>query len=297
MKRLLLSIALAFSFAAAQAQFIVIENFDAVPGVGWTRINQSTPVGPSNWGQGVVTQFDAGAFNGEPTAFAMVNSASAIGNGTISNWLMSPVITLQNDDIIRFFTRAGLPVGQTQVVYPDRLEMRISTNGSATAAPAADPFSVGDYTTLALTVNENLTTTGYPTSWTLYDYTVSGLSGPTDCKIAFRYFVTNGGTQGTNSNIIGLDLFSIERVLGTNEFFKTNFAVFPNPAHDTLNLKNTNAIAIDSIEMTDANGRIVKQFQVGQVSEQLNISDLNSGVYFLRIKSKQGIGSAKIVKN
>lgn len=297
MKRLLLTISLAFSFAAAQAQYIVIENFDVVPGVGWTRTNQSTPAGPSNWGQGVVTQFDAGAFNGEPTAFAMVNSASAIGNGTISNWLMSPMITLQNDDVIRFFTRVGLPVGQTQVVYPDRLEMRISTNGSATAPPAADPFAVGDYTTLALTINESLTTTGYPTSWTLYDYTVSGLSGPTDCKIAFRYFVTDGGTQGTNSNIIGLDLFSIERPLGTNEFFKANFAVFPNPVQNTLNIKNTNAIAIDSIEMTDANGRIVKQFKGNQISDQVNISDLNRGIYFLKIKSSQGTGSTKIVKN
>ena len=296
MRKLLLTLSLALSFAAVQAQFIVIENFDTVPGIGWTRTNQSTPVGPSNWGQGVVTQFDAGAFNGEPTAFAMVNSASAIGNGTISNWLMSPMITLQNGDIIRFFSRVGLPVGQTTVVFPDRLEMRISTNGSGTVVPSG-PDSVGDYTTLALTINENLTATGYPTSWSLYEYTVSGLSSPTDCKIAFRYYVTNGGTQGTNSNIIGLDLFSIERTLSTNDFFKTNFTVFPNPAKDTLDIQNTNGIAINSIDITDTNGRIIKQFDGKNITAQINISSLNAGVYFLKIHSDQGIGTTKIVKN
>lgn len=296
MKRLLLTFLLGLSFAT-QAQFIVIENFDTVPGIGWTRINQSSPTGPSNWGQGVVTQFDAGAFNGEPTSFAMVNSASAIGNGTISNWLMSPVITLQDGDIIRFFTRAGLPVGQTNVVYPDRLELRISTNGSATVAPAADPFSTGDYNTLALTINENLTTTGYPTSWTMYEYAISGFSAPTDCKIAFRYFVTNGGTQGTNSNIIGLDLFSIERTLGTDSFFKSNFSVFPNPTSQMLNIKNTNNVSIESIQMTDMNGRILKQFQGNSIANQINVSDLNAGIYVLKITSDQGTGTTKIVKN
>lgn len=296
MKRLLLTLSMALSFTAIQAQFILVENFDTVPGVGWTRTNQSTPAGPSNWGQGVITQFDAGAFSGEPTAFAMVNSASAIGNGTISNWLMSPVISLQNDDIIRFFSRVGLPSGQTAVVYPDRLEMRISTNGAATTVPSGVD-GVGDYTTLALTINENLTTTGYPTSWNLYEYTVSGLSGPTDCKIAFRYYVTNGGTQGTNSNIIGLDLLSVERTLGTNVFFKSNFAVYPNPATDLVKIENKNGIVIDSIAISDANGSIVKRFEGRNISGQINISELNSGVYFLKIHSDQGTETTKIIKN
>lgn len=296
MKRLLLTFSLALTFAAAQAQFILVENFDVVPPVGWTRINQSNPAGPSQWGQGVITQFDAGAFNGAPNSFAMVNSASAIGNGTISNWLITPTTTLQNGDIIRFFSRVGLPVGQATVTYPDRLEMRISTDGGASVDPSGET-SVGSYTTLALTINEGLTTTGYPTSWSLYDYTVSGLSGPTDCRIAFRYFVTNGGTQGTNSNIIGMDLFSIERVLETNAFFKSNFAIFPNPVNDTLTVKNTNGISINEIDITDMNGRIVKQFKGNNNSNPINVSDLNSGVYFLKITSDKGTGTTKIVKN
>ncbi len=296
MKRLLLTLSLALSFSL-QAQFIVVENFETVPGIGWTRTNQSSPAGPSQWGQGVVTQFDAGAFNGTPTSFAMVNSASVIGSGTISNWLMSPVITLQNDDVIRFFSRVGLPVGQTNVVYPDRLEMRISTNGSLTTVPTGET-GLGDYTNLALTINENLTTTGYPTSWTLYQYTVSGLSGPTDCKIAFRYHVTNGGTQGTNSNIVGLDLFSIERTLGTDEFFKKHFAVFPNPAQDKITIKATAGTAIESTELTDINGRKVMQLpSAGTLEMTVDLDQLNSGLYFLKVTSGQGSGTAKIVKN
>lgn len=296
MKRLLLTLSLGLSLSL-QAQFIEVENFETVPGIGWTRTNQSSPTGPSQWGQGVITQFDAGAFSGSPTSFAMVNSASVVGSGTISNWLMSPVISLQNDDIIRFFSRVGLPVGQVNVVYPDRLEMRISTNGSLTAVPSGET-GVGDYTNLALTINENLTTTGYPTNWTLYQYTVSGLSGPTDCKIAFRYFVTNGGTQGTNSNIVGIDLFSIERILGTNEFFKKHFAVFPNPAQDQVTVKATSGTLIESVELTDVNGRKVMQlYNADSLEMPIDLSQTSSGMYFLKVTSGAGTGTAKIVKN
>ncbi|MFT3795141.1 choice-of-anchor J domain-containing protein [Flavobacterium sp.] len=296
MKKLLLVLSLSFSFVAAHAQYILIENFDTVPGIGWTRTNQSEPVGIGTWRQGVTTQFDAGAFNGDPTSFAMVNSASAQGNGTISNWLISPNISLENGDVIRFFSRVGLPVGQVAVTFPDRLEMRISTNGVATALPSG-ANSVGDFTTLCLTINEALTTTGYPTSWTLYEYTISGLSAPTDCKIALRYFVTNGGTQGTNSNIVGVDLFSIERTLGTEDFFKRHFTIFPNPANEVLTIKNNDNTVFNSVLVTDVNGRTIKQFS-NKVSEmQINIADLASGVYCVKVISDQGSGTAKIVKN
>lgn len=298
MKRILLSFSLFLAFGAVKAQYIFVENFDTVPASGWTRTNQSGPTaGPSQWGQGVIAQFGPGAFSGEPTAFAMVNSASVIGSGTISNWLMTPVINLKDGDIVRFFSRVGLPIGSSTVTFADRMELRISTNGAATINPSG-MLGVGDFTSLALTINPDLTLTGYPTDWTLYEYTVSGLGASTDCKIAFRYFVTNGGTQGANSNVIGLDLFSIERTLGTEDFFAANFALYPNPASDVINIESKNKTAFEEIQLTDLNGRLVKRQNTGAVSEmQINTSDLNSGIYFLKIKSATGTGTTKIIKN
>jgi hypothetical protein len=66
--------------------------------------------------------------------------------------------------------------------------------------------SVGDFTNLLLTINPTLTTTGYPSVWTEYTLTVSGLAAPVPAgRFAFRYFVTNGGPAGANSDYIGID--------------------------------------------------------------------------------------------
>lgn len=64
---------------------------------------------------------------------------------------------------------------------------------------------MGDFTTLLLSINPTLLTNEYPEAWTQYTVTISGLPAPTSGRIAFRYFVTNGGSAGDNSNYIGID--------------------------------------------------------------------------------------------
>ncbi|MBE2235907.1 MAG: choice-of-anchor J domain-containing protein, partial [Anaerolinea sp.] len=46
---------------------------------------------------------------------------------------------------------------------------------------------------------------GYPQSWTQYTVTLSGLPANASGRLAFRYFVTDGGPSGNNSNYIGID--------------------------------------------------------------------------------------------
>ena len=292
MKKLLLSLSLVFALGS-QAQNLFTENFDtftALAANGWVQTNQSAPVGASTWAQGGGTAF-ATAYNGAATSFTLCNYNSTTGNGTISNWLITPVITVQNGDIITFWSRQG----GTAPSYPDRMELRLSTNGAFTANPSTGISDVGDFTTLALSINPTLTQTGYPLTWTQFSYTVTGLTGATDCKVGFRYFVTDGGPAGNNSNIIGVDAFSVDRPLSTNDFFKGNFAVFPNPVNDVLNITNSNNIAISATQITDINGRVVKEIK-GNTVAQINIADLNAGVYFLKITSDQGVGTTKIIK-
>jgi hypothetical protein len=175
--------------------------------------------------------------------------------------------------------------------------MRVSTNGAATAMPVG-AIAVGDFTTLALTVNPNLTVAGYPLEWTLYSYEVTGLPTLTDSKIALRYYVTGGGTTGVNSNLIGVDAFSIERTLGTKDFFAANYSVYPNPASTVLNVSSKSHAILEKIELSDLNGRVIKDVNLTSVSEsQVNIADLSNGIYVLKVTSDQGIGVSKIVKN
>jgi hypothetical protein len=56
-----------------------------------------------------------------------------------------------------------------------------------------------------LAVNPTLAVGGYPTTWTQFSATISGIGNNVSSRVAFRYWVTNGGPTGANSNFIGID--------------------------------------------------------------------------------------------
>ena len=74
----------------------------------------------------------------------------------------------------------------------------------------------------------------------------------------------------------------------------SSFSVYPNPVKDVLSISNSINAEINAVIVTDINGRTVKQFN-SNVS-QINISDLNAGVYFVNINSNEGSTTKKIVK-
>lgn len=294
MKKLLLSISLIFAAFSTNAQVLTSNTFDDITTLapaGWTLLNKSTTVGTTTWFQGNgATTFPA--YSGGANAYIGANFNSTTGANTISTWLITPSISIQNGDIISFYTRTA-----TASTWPDRLELRLSTNGAFSADPATTT-TVGDYTTLALSVNASLTAGDYPETWTEFSYTVTGLTGVVDCRIAFRYFVTGGGPSGANSNYIGIDDFAVTRPLANNQdFFAGNFAIQPNPVSDVFTLSTKNGVAIEKVEVLDINGRIVNQVNGSSTDAiQVNVSDLNSGVYFVRVQSDLGVGTSKIIK-
>jgi len=301
MKKTLLTLSLILTFGFTQAQNLVTENFDVFP-AAWTKLNVSAPVGANLWGAGTAAQLTyfnggAGAYNGTAaTSYAYVNFNSTTGTGVISNWLITPPINLINGDVVSFYAIKGLSGGTT--VYPDALQMRISTNGAASAAPVG-ATGLGDYTNLAVDINPGLTTTDFPTVWTQYTYTVTGLPVETSCRVAFRYTVpTSAGPLGNNSDQIGIDQYSIDRpAASTEDFFTSNFSIYPNPATDVLNIASKNGVAIESVQILDINGRIVNQNSSSSDAVQVNVSNLNAGVYFVKVQSELGVGTSKFIKN
>jgi len=182
---------------------------------GWVTVNRSTT--PNNTTGGLWRTISGITDGASPPAtlvsslegssFAAVafnsTTSSLSVRATISNWMLSPVIAgLSNGDVFRFFTTTT--PGSS---YADRLEVRLSTAGSGTDV-GTTPSSVGSFTTLLNSINPSLAVGGYPEGWTQVSAVVSGLSAPTTGRVAFRYFVTDGGQNGNNSNIIGVDQFN-----------------------------------------------------------------------------------------
>ncbi|UKN01183.1 choice-of-anchor J domain-containing protein [Paracrocinitomix mangrovi] len=180
----------------------ITENFDDITtltGSGWIMQNNSSPLGSTDWFQGNATAF--AAFNGAGDSYIGANFNNTSGVGTISNWLLTPNVTLKNGDVITFYTRTTI-----DNMWADNLQVRMSTNGASTNV-GATATSVGDFSTVLLEINPTLALSTYPMAWTQYSITISGLTAPTSGRLAFRYFVTNAGPSGSNSDYIGIDAF------------------------------------------------------------------------------------------
>lgn len=187
-----------FNVAKAQAINEGFESVAGLPAAGWVSVNKSQPLGASVWSQCSGVSIPP-AQSGAATSCALVNFNSTTGVGTISNWLIAPNRTFSNGDTVSFYTRTP------SNTFPDRLQLRLSLNGASTNT-GTTATDVGDFTTTLVDVNP-VYGQDYPTVWTQFTATISGLAAPTSGRLAFRYFVENGGPDGDNSNIIGIDTF------------------------------------------------------------------------------------------
>lgn len=176
------------------------EGFDVVAPSGWSVTNNSQPAGITDWFQGDTGYFPAQS--GATNSYAAANIDNTAGEGTISNWLISPPMTVTNGDRVSFWTRKVSPD-----TYPDRLQVRLSQAG-ASLDVGSIAESVGDFTTLVYDIDPGLGKNTYPTTWFPFTFTLGGITGTVTGRLAFRYYVTSGGPGGTNSDYIGIDTFS-----------------------------------------------------------------------------------------
>jgi len=169
--------------------------------------NLSSPIGTSGWFQGNSDVFPA--HSGDPTSYIAANFMNGAGLATISNWLLTPEVGIQNGAVLTFWTRTV-----KADPFPDRLQVRLSTNGSSTNV-GTTATSVGDFTALLLDIDPTYQGT-YPDVWTQYTVTITGVPAATTGRLAFRYFVEEGGPKGPNSDYIGIDTVQYDNgVCGT----------------------------------------------------------------------------------
>ena len=187
-----------------------VEEFDTVANLtakGWVIDNNSYPVGPISWRQGMyelggklgsdVVGFPAYSAKYTPNDFVSVDMNAASGAGVTSAWLIGPARPMKNGDELIFYTRSH---GD----YIDRMQVRFNhVNGGINTGNG--PEDIGDFTTLKEDINSGMSATGYPVVWTKKSYTVSGLTGTVTSRFAFRYYVPNSGPSGSNADMIGID--------------------------------------------------------------------------------------------
>lgn len=116
----------------------------------------------------------------------------------------------------------------------------------------------------------------------------------------------DGGTRFTATDSDGLLLFraianwgakkegefSSNGVMGVNDAFFAGMSIYPVPANDVLNITSAEAA---NVQIYDMLGRVVLSRKNISANEQINVSSLNTGTYFVKISKEGNETTKKIV--
>ncbi|WP_347922799.1 choice-of-anchor J domain-containing protein [Pontimicrobium sp. SW4] len=287
MKKLTLTLLVVVFYHTSFSQ-ILTENFNditSLSGAGWSFLNLSSQPGTTNWFQGIGNIFPA--YAGANSSYIAANFQNHANNGTISNWMILPVTTVNNGDQINFFTRG--PVGSN---YPDRLQVRMSIDGGSSTNPT-NSSDLGSYTTLLLDINPTLAIGGYPEAWTEQLINISGLASTTDVRIAFRYFANDAGPNGANSNYIGIDEIEVSSPpLSVNDIRLSNVTHYYDKQQSSLNLESKNYL-LSGAKIYSLTGQEVLSKKLSGYTERINLNAISQGLYVVKIEV---IGGTKLIK-
>lgn len=209
------------------------------------------------------------------------------GSGTIS------ILGLPSGDEIHNFTATGL----NSTFYTFTSANMNSTPGNTT------------YDGLTLTARLKIESATLITYTTLLESTLTLVFDPTFNGMIklnnINYTATNGvviipslpaGNYSITKNNVA-NLFYIKTAysnLSSNIYTKNDFILFPNPVSNELNILINNELMIENISVFDLTGKLIKSVN-GNVNS-IDMSDLMSGNYFVRIITNDGIYNKKVLK-
>lgn len=83
-----------------------------------------------------------------------------------------------------------------------------------------------------------------------------------------------------------------EPVAGIEDITATKFVAYPNPVKSVLNISATSAI--QKVEVVNIAGQSIKAFN--GANTQIDLSDINAGIYFVKVYTENGSSVQKIIK-
>lgn len=272
MKKSLLALLLGSVFCANAQSVIWSDDFDDEDISDWTLIDADGD--GRDWSAVQIQDND-----GNPVGTPVLRSASwATIALTPDNWAISPMIDL-----------SAYPDGSTVIL--DWSVMAIDADWDAEnytvyVANSDDPTILE-----ASSVQFSEETLAGVNELTPRTLDISAYAGEPAVYIAFRHY------DVSDQFTMEIDDVMVTGTLGVDSFFTNNFRMYPNPATSVINLSSIQN-GMHSAKLTDINGRIVKNIALNGISEtQINIADLNSGMYFLTVQSDRGTGTTKVIKN
>ena len=88
-------------------------------------------------------------------------------------------------------------------------------------------------------------------------------------------------------------------VLGDTSFLASNFSFYPNPSKGTFNIQFKEVVSDFNVEIFDVTGKVVyinAFYQNSDLVKEIKIQDeISKGIYFMNIKTNEGLITKKII--
>ncbi|WP_310554675.1 T9SS type A sorting domain-containing protein [Flavobacterium sp.] len=138
-------------------------------------------------------------------------------------------------------------------------------------------------------------TTAPGTTLTPYFYGLNSLIGQQN--VIFRIvFHADEAVQAVG---VVIDDFVVDGVLSNKDFDLQNIAIYPNPSTGVFNV-STGDKAIDKLEVYDVTGKVIvsiKDFSSVNSEKALDLNNVSTGIYFIKVSSNNLSTVKRIIKN
>lgn len=123
----------------------------------------------------------------------------------------------------------------------------------------------------------------------------------TEVALPLSTVLINGTTYYASQTINGIE--SIDRLavtaklsgsLSTPDVVMPDFRFYPNPVHHTLTIDNV--ASIDEVEIISVSGKSILNQKVNNTHSEIDLSNVSTGFYFLKVTSEGKVKTIKIVK-
>lgn len=190
-----------------------------------------------------------------------------------------------------FFSSPAITPGTYYAVYT-----------TPTVCGAADSIAITviDYPVPSFTFSSSMATVNFTntTSGTGLIYSWDFGDGNTSTATSPSYTFTANGTYNVcltayNGVCEGVTCQSVTITgLGINENSSDLLQIFPNPNNGNFTLSGSSTIL--QITLCDASGKTISSFQPNSTSTQMNLTEIENGFYFIRVKTNNGESVRKI---
>jgi hypothetical protein len=140
----------------------------------------------------------------------------------------------------------------------------------------------------------SITTTSVYTQFTInINYTSAAV--PDSFRVGLS--INGAGPQFTSQGHVGTYFIADNLFFDINVGIHENnleerISIYPNPANDRLTFQNIdNKTHLSIIEIFDAKGQLIKKYFINEDLFFLNLNDYNSGLYFAKLTSSDGVAS------